>query len=610
MKKILLSFVIMFSAAAIVAQTPMMKQNARLSEISAKHEAAKKEYTPQFNGETNPFVSNVKAPDIVVGTSRYDLQSNNTMARRIHAFADGTIGATFTYGMLDPGFADRGTGYNYFNGTSWSTNPTARIESARTGWPTYQPYGPNGEIVVAHTGGAQGLMFSHRATKGTGAWSYFYLPGPAGLVADVFWPRMITSGEQNDIIHVITVVDVPYQGLPSALSYSRSSNGGSTWDPFHVVLPGIAAGDIADVGGDVYAWAAPKGDTLAFLLGDFLADGIVMKSTDGGDTWESMKFYEAPIPAFTNNVPLPRHGGLDGYNAIVLDDQGRVHVAAGRMMHSADGTGGPTNYFPYSNGLLYWNETMPPLDSTKVTANILDPSGMPPQYLLAEVVDNGTDSIVGVATYQASLTSMPQLVFDYEKKFLYAFWSGLTLGFSTDDYNYRHIWMRYSEDYGQTWSAPQDLTGTIFQIFSECVFPSAAANVTDKVHVLYQSDNQPGNAVRFEGHGINDNNIVYLPVTRILTSMQEQTANVLSIQQLYPNPARESARVVVNVDRAVNAEISLINMIGQEVYSNSQVLSNAGPHELRLELNKLDAGVYFVRVKAGNSAAVQKLVIQ
>lgn len=607
MKKILLFTFTFFLAAGLLGQTPLQKQSKELSKVVMQKTKAVADYSPEFTGEVNPFVSNVKAPDIVIGSTRYDLPSNAASQRRIHAFPDGTIGATWTRGVVEPSFPERGTGYNYYDGTSWGPAPTERIEPVRTGWPAYQPYGENGEIVCAHTGGTQGLIFSWRENKGEGDWNHFYLQGPTGF-QDLLWPRMMTSGEFNDVIHVIAAVDADYEGLSGALLYSRSFDGGQTWDPENVILPGLEAGDIFGVGGDVYAWAAPRGETIAFLVGDFLADGIVMKSTDNGDSWESMKYYEAPIPAFGNTVVLPPHGGIDGFQHAVIDDQDRVHVAAGRMVHAADGTGGPTNFYPFSNGLLYWNETMPAMDSTALTDSILNIVNMNPMYLLAEVYDNGVDDIIGVATYQASLTSMPQLVFDEETKILYAFYSALTLGFATEDYNYRHIWMRFSEDYGQTWSEQMDLTGDIFHIFSECVWPSAASRVTDMVHVLYSTDNIPGNAARFEEHAVNDNNTVYLPVN-LVVGLQEKPASVLSIDQIMPNPANGETKVVVNVNKAVQADISVVNLIGQEVYSNSMLLGYSGPHDLRIDLTNFESGVYFVRVKAGVSSSVKKLII-
>ena len=609
MKRFFTLIILLIFAGSLMAQTPLQKQSKALRTKTMTAITAATHYSPSFETELNPYVANDKGPDIVIGTTRYDLPTNATMQRRIHAFEDGSIGATWTMGHNDPNFAERGTGYNFNDGTGWAPVPTDRIESVRTGWPDYQPYLENGEIICAHTGGTDGLIFSWRENKNEGEWNTFYLQGPAGF-QDLLWPRMITSGDFNDVIHVIAVVDAEYQGLDGALLYSRSFDGGQTWDPHNVILPGLAAGEIYGVGGDIYAWAAPRGETIAFCYGDFIADGIVLKSNDNGDTWETMKYYEAPVPAFNHQVPLPAHGGLDAHQAIVLDDQDRVHIAVGRMVLASDGPGATgTNYYPYSNGLLYWNETMPAMDSTALTDSILNVVNVNPMYLLAEVYDNGIDDIVDVARYQASLTSMPQLVFDESRKILYAFYSAITLGFDNDEFNYRHIWYRFSEDYGVTWSEQEDLTGDVFHLFSECVWPSAASRVTDKVHVLFHSDNIPGNAARFEEHPYNDNQIVYLPVNQIV-GLSEQAPQLLSIDQIRPNPATSEVQIIVNVNKAVEGDVTLMNLMGQEIYSSNYLFGYAGPHNVRLDLTQVESGIYFVRIKAGTTSSVKKLIVQ
>jgi hypothetical protein len=617
MKRILLSFgALLIAGSGLMAQSALQKQSERLSKVTAVKEQAMKEYPMTFEGETNPYVSTIKAPDIVIGGTRYDLQSNSSMQRRIHVYEDGTMGAVWTKGEAEPNFAGRGTGYNYYDGSAWGPAPTQRIEPVRVGWPSYQPYGENGEIVCAHTGGTDGLIFSHRDNKGTGDWSNFYLAGPVGH-EDLLWPRMITSGEFNDIIHVIAIVPSVandgsiYEGLDGALLYSRSFDGGESWDPENVILDGITADEFIGFGGDEYAWAAPNGETIAFAAGGFMTDGVVLKSTDNGDTWERLTYYASPDPKFDNSYVMPDHGGLDSYQSIVIDDQDQVHVAAGRMILAGDGTGAATTqYYPYTNGLLYWNETMPAMDSVSVGNDILNPSlVMDPMYLLAEVQDNEAgDTIIGTPTYQASLTSMPQLAFDHNNQILYAFYAGLSLGFNTEEFNYRHIWMRFSEDYGQTWSEYTDLTGDVFHIFSECTYPSVAANVNDNVHLIYQTDNTPGINQRFEDHAVVDNNIVHLPVVTVV-GINEAPANIVGVEQINPNPASTTANVIVNIDKPSVVELSLVNMLGQVVYSNSMNLSYAGMHQLRLDVSSYDSGIYFVKVQAGNDVVAKKLMI-
>ena len=62
---------------------------------------------------------------------------------RLYLYEDGTIGAAWIRGYdgADP-WADRGTGYNYFDGTSWGELPSARIEDVKTGWPSMHLWAP------------------------------------------------------------------------------------------------------------------------------------------------------------------------------------------------------------------------------------------------------------------------------------------------------------------------------------------------------------------------------------------------------------------------------------------------------------------------------------
>lgn len=605
MKRSLLVISLLLTGAIVLAQTPFEKQMQRFALEKFAMEAYDGQVS-EFTHDVNPFTS-VKGPDVVIGQCRYDRQSNYSMQRRMHVFPDGTIGATWMRAMNDPGYADRGTAYNYFNGTSWGPMPTARIEGVRTGWPAYAPFGANGEIVVSHTGNATGLIFSWRENKGAGAWNSFTFAGPDGL--DLLYPRIVTNGPNCQTIHLIVQVraTTPFQGLAGALTYSRSQDGGQSWDIVHEVIDGIDASRFSGHGADRYAFAEPVGETLAFVTGDGYSDVCVMKSSDNGNTWERIDYYMSPDPFMNGLIEYPLHGSLDSYHSIVLDDLGRVHVSSGRRIHRTDGNGGRLYRRP-SDGLIYWNETMPVLDSA-VLKHTDSPIGVPSQYLLAQVVDNGTDSLVGIATYYASLTSMPQLVFDHESKFLYAFYSALTLGFSSNDLNYRHIWMRYSEDYGQTWSPAVDLTGDIFHLFTECVFPSASPTVNNQVHLIYQSDDAPGMNATTEDHTVRDNNIVHLTINTAV-GIDEKVPAIAAFEQIAPNPASDRVSVVVNVKRATSGKLQIINTLGQEVYVQQVSMNHAGPHHFELLLFGLERGLYFVKLDISTESAVKKLIVK
>ena len=84
-------------------------------------------------------------------------------------------------------YPERGTGYNYYDGTRFGDMPTERVESIRSGWPSIAACG-NGEILVSH---ASGINVYYRQTKGQGEWTM------VTNFPDVTWPRVICSGPND-----------------------------------------------------------------------------------------------------------------------------------------------------------------------------------------------------------------------------------------------------------------------------------------------------------------------------------------------------------------------------------------------------------------------------
>ncbi len=70
-----------------------------------------------------------------IGTTKYDWQTNYTNSNRIVVNDNGTIGMVYIRSTDSKPFLERGTGYNYFYGSSWGAESTARIEDERWGWP-------------------------------------------------------------------------------------------------------------------------------------------------------------------------------------------------------------------------------------------------------------------------------------------------------------------------------------------------------------------------------------------------------------------------------------------------------------------------------------------
>ena len=269
MKKNLILIAVLFAVLNGIAQNRAVVSK-ELRNKSLKNSPAISE-TENLQGEWKESATIKDVEASYIGNTYFDLQSNSSSQNRIFLYDDGKIGATFTYGMNYAAFLDRGTGYNFFNGISWNPYPLQRIENDRTGWPSYSPWGINGEINVAHYSSTStgGLAIYGRTTKGSGAWSSNILHGPL-TNAELLWPRSTTAGIDNSVLHVIALTmplangGVIYQGQDGALVYSRSANGGQTWDIQNVIIPGMGSAFYTGFQGDTYEIVA-KDNNIAIL---------------------------------------------------------------------------------------------------------------------------------------------------------------------------------------------------------------------------------------------------------------------------------------------------------------------------------------------------------
>jgi hypothetical protein len=625
MKRILLfSLAVIFTASTFAQRAYAPKE---LRNIALPHEPAVTEATNLNNSPVKPSAPiEVAEEDVTIGLTWYDLQSNSSMQNRIHYYPDGTIGTVYTYGIDEAtGFPDRGTGYNYFDGNAWGPNSTERIETDRTGWPAYAPYGENGELVVAHYSGAavEGLAISYRTEKGTGDWQHldpFDLPDENFLL----WPRMATGGVDNSVIHLLPISapvangGVLFEGVDGAILYSRSTDGGETWDPENELLEDINSDYYLATGGDTYEIQA-HGDVVAFLFGDSFQDLCLMKSTDGGDTWTKTVIYETPYsPWDPNNMfATDTFYCADGAHALAIDMNGKVHVAFGINRTYSDGS--TTYWFPFVDGVGYWNEDRPVFSNT---LNALNPYGEEGSELVddysligwAQDVD-GDGEITWLddyGTYYMGASSMPSIHVDDMGK-VYVVFSSMTETYDNGLLNYRHIWARGANNDGQFWGSFTDLTGDLIHIFDECVFPSLSHTSDDYLYMSYQFDSEPGLNQRTSQHGPGENKINFMKIDKneLGTGIEDKPAILdIDVAQNQPNPFSTSSTVYVNLRKASELSLEVTNMMGQVVYRVDAGTATAGLNKLTIDGNQLSNGVYFYTVRAGEAKVTKKMIVE
>ena len=551
-----------------------------------------------------------------LGLTTYDLQTNACIQNRLYVYPDNTIGAVWTQGYnTGASYSDRGTGYNYFDGTSWGDVPTARIssETAKCGWPSYAPLG-NGEMVINHTSSGA-LNFTRRAAKGTGAWTTTSIPGTTGYA----WPRAITS---NGKIHLIVNTYALYQGLTNAIVYLSSSDNGATWTA-PTVLPGMDAASFnltvgfAGFGGDEYAWAEPHGDTIAFAFGGFLGGMWIMKSFDNGLTWTRTTVYE--FPAFTG-TDSPVATTYDETFAVALDNEAKAHIVTTRykIIHY-NSEAASWNYYPYTDGIVYWNETMPQLD-TSIYNN--EDSLFNRNMYIGGMIDynnNGVIDFPEVGTDQVPWgdyryvgpSSMPQIVIDKDNNIFVSYSSCredlANTGANPNTELYKHLYVTSKMHDQTTWMDPVDLNDDIIHSFDEVVWGNMVSAHDGSLHFLAQIDAEPGTSIAGDLDQPGDNFPTYINFPTFVNT--KPIVDISKDVTVSPNPASDFANILVTLTNSSKVEVNVYDVMGKLVMNSNYGQQSTGIHSYKINTSSLTKGVYLFNVKAAGGQTTKKVIV-
>lgn len=615
MKKFLL-----FSISMLFLLTMFAQERAKVSKSLQEYSITRQKAIPVDGSETlTGNVIPMKAANLwteeSVGETYYDKQGNRCVANRFYLYDDGTMATTWTIGIEGTAFSDRGAGYNYFDGNNWDEWPEERVETVKCGWPSYAPLGENGEIIVSHNA-SDALIINRRTDKGTGDWTETILQGPAGF-EKITWPRVVTAGEDNNIVHVLGIIrDYPASG-DYTLGYYRSMDGAETWDIQHEEIPGTSHDFYTDLGADSYVFAEPRNGVLAFGVFNMWCDMFIMKSMDNGETWEKTIVWEHPYPFYDDNtVYTDTLWAPDNSGAIALDKNGNVHLTFGLVYYTKTEVGTSYTYWPgLSNGIVYWNESMDPFEAAD-QHDALDPEEtLVEDYNLigwSQDMDNsGELEFVDIIAYSENgLCTMSSLVVD-ETNQIYVAYAATTEGYDNGTYNFKHIWSRTSPDLGLSWGQHYHLSSDLVHIFDECVYPQFTQNSTDYLFLHYNIDSEPGCAV--------DDDHDYVSNTQVISTIYKDDImgvgeagkfNVEQVSQNYPNPFSTTSLVEVTLYEPAEIYLELSNLLGQVVYRTPVQKASVGSSVLTIDASGLEKGVYIYSVYAGDQKVNRKLIIE
>jgi len=624
MKKLSLITLTIICSLSLAAQqrVPVSKEYQKFSK-SWEHKQQRDVLSPVLQFTAAPYSTapthfkDSRFIETPIMQTKYDLQSNKALANRIIAWPDGSAAVVETRGMNDPNYADRGTAYNYFNGTSWQPMPSNRIESEKTGWPSIAPWGTNGEINVAHLN--EGMRICVRENKGEGTWQEYTQFGPPE-VPWLSWVRTVASGENNEYTHYFVNTYDPYLGQTEAMLYCRSSDGGQTLDIDHELIDEISLSYYTEIAGDIYAMAS-KGNNVVLLVGDSWTDLFLLKSTDNGENWNKTVIWEHPYPFFDWNTTITTDTlyAPDGSLSVALDNNGMAHVvfAITRVAHFETGT--TYSIWPYTDGIGYWDEYMEPIPVADNPHHTLSPENLDALGLLVgwtqDVNGNGEIEIydLSLMTYPSiGVSTMPTISIDNNNVIMIAY-ASTTEGFDNTIYYYKHIWTRYSPDNGNSWSDFRDLDSDITHIFDECIYPVLAQDAWNaKYHLIYNIDQEPGLSQDPGGaaHDPTVNTMMHIYFDDLVGKMDQPKVST-SIQILVsPNPVRTSAELKFSAGEATVGNLKVYNTMGQIVLEQDGINIKQGVNALRINLSAWERGVYLANIAVGNAIYSGKIILE
>lgn len=543
-------------------QVPVQQRHA----VPVTHRAVAEFETPALHQLPDAEVEVVQDRNLVLtqqvmGTTTYDLQTNASQGQQVAGMGD-AVSVAWTQSFQANPFNDRGSGYNHNDGSGWLPQPEARVESAKTGWTTLDRLGSGRDVVMGHSSPSTlGLHFA-TSEPGSGVWTDGVVPNaytyddlsPVGHL----WPRVVVGGLQDECLHAICLSlpsylgGAPYEGQEGAMFYYRSCDEGATWEA--VALPGLGSEVFHGFEGDQYAIHA-RGAKVAIAIFNGMQDSVVLISDDNGDTWTTHTVVDFPVDMYFVDAGLPEEDAVDfdgdglaqeylstdGGGDVLIDQEGTVHVAVGAMHFSdLDSTDQSYEYYPATNGLLYWREDFGD-DSVQVVAYAqdLDGSGM------LELTDD-------IAIYGVNLAGMPCLAVAEDGTLVLSF-SAVMENLSTTTQNFRHVHVVHSSDGGNSWNSdsPCDVTPDLNDDGFECVFASMPDDLAETVEMLYQRDYEPGVHIRGDQDPWGPNDLVHLrfeladlaacedlEVIDVATAADLQNPVVTA----FPNPATDAVR--------------------------------------------------------------------
>lgn len=105
--------------------------------------------------------------------------------------------------------------------------------------------------------------------------------------------------------------------------------------------------------------------------------------------------------------------------------------------------------------------------------------------------------------------------------------------------------------------------------------------------------------------------IIYNSTSNVILSTGLPKNNkILTVLKVYPNPVSEQINISLRIERETTLSIKITDMLGNDVVTLTNERTAAGEQTKTYSIpNKLNAGIYFLRIVAGGEPKVMRISV-
>jgi hypothetical protein len=434
---------------------------------------------------------------------------------------------------------------------------------------------------------------------------------PTNLDSTPIWPQVAVG--VNDDIHVVAMNHAPAAGDPVFIAYSRSTDGGVSWEPWSIldtlifdVSYVVQTSRLSQTVG--IAYTAPREGIDPIHISQMSNDLYFWESEDAGLSWAVQRYN---VTQWAEDDSFRCYTDCD----LIYDDDDDVHFAF-TVYHAS----GDTAFFPYKSMILHsdvdrnrsrvsgWGWPPDSMDGWWYTTG--DPGAwrFPADRPSLGIDAGGTLHCIWIGCKDEDVSQG-----GYPNGDIYASASG-------PGYGPGEVWGCDHEP-DSVWNLTNSETpGAIPGECDDDDYASLAEDVyLDTLHIFYINDKDAGGIPQEEGTPT-DNPVIYLRhvAPRMDGVAEDEGGPFHPVDALelvtYPNPLHAMCAVRYTVPRSCRVDVSIYDACGRLVKRLVAGGVQGGTHHVYwggcdADGARISAGIYFCRMTAGMASITQKIVV-